>query len=84
MGHSAEIYLTFSSDNDICLQFNDMKHPVDINSVLQLYLQTTIDDYQNSIVRLPTQGVPSEFHIRASYSGKQFVYRDLRFAVFDQ
>ncbi|CAD8207804.1 unnamed protein product [Paramecium octaurelia] len=83
LGSDGDLLLAFSTENHICLQFANLKHPIDINGVLKLYLGTTLNDYQNKLIRLPTHGVPLEFLVRAEYTNRNFIYKDLKFIVND-
>ncbi|CAD8198034.1 unnamed protein product [Paramecium pentaurelia] len=83
LGSDGDLLLAFSSENHICLQFVNLKHPIDINGVLKLYLGTTLNDYQNKLIHLPTHGIPLEFLVRAEYQNRNFIYKNLKLIVND-
>ncbi|CAD8122281.1 unnamed protein product [Paramecium sonneborni] len=83
LGSDGDLLLAFSNENHICLQFVNLKHAIDINGVLKLYLGTTLNDYQNKLIHLPTYGIPLEFLVRAEYTNRSFIYKELKFIVND-
>ncbi|KAM3127586.1 hypothetical protein pb186bvf_020291 [Paramecium bursaria] len=74
-----QLYLSFSSENHICLVSETLKSQVLIEDVLRKFADRSIKHFiKNEIFQLPEKLEASSFKYKANYANKQFLFQSFQ------